>query len=119
MEEENSKRKAKILAQEEALLEKKSKIDTFKHSLFGYEMRVSQEKFLNGFCNLWASVNQTTENYLRQQSEKILKLKKNSELNQKNLLKSKEIEEKQFNEHISKFVENLMKKEEVLKSKKI
>jgi len=56
---------------------------------------------------------------MRQQSEKINKLRESSELKQKNLLKSKENEEKQFQTHLSKFVENFIKKDEALKSNKL
>jgi len=45
------------------------------------------------------------------------KLKESSEIKHNNFLKTKENDEKQFNENLSKFVGNLMKKEEFSKSR--
>jgi len=61
-------------------------------------------------------VNKTSENYLKMKLEKVDKLKENSSIKQKNLLKMKEIEEKHFENNLSKVVSNMIKKDEIIKS---
>ena len=61
-------------------------------------------------------MNKTSENYLKMKLEKVDKLKENSSIKQKNLLKMKEIEEKHFENNLSKVVSNMIKKDEIIKS---